>query len=69
MKADFDLSDVTWFLGLTDDAGIDVWLDGGWGVDALLGEQTRPHQDLDIALQTADGAALKPALEAQGFIE
>ena len=34
MKADFDLSDVTWFLGLTDDARIDVWLDGGWGVDA-----------------------------------
>ena len=20
-------------------AGIDVWIDGGWGVDALLGEQ------------------------------
>lgn len=23
------------------DLGIEVWLDGGWGVDALLGEQTR----------------------------
>jgi lincosamide nucleotidyltransferase A/C/D/E len=23
-----------------------VWLDGGWGVDALLGEQTRPHGDV-----------------------
>ena len=20
--------------------GVDVWLDGGWGVDALVGEQT-----------------------------
>lgn len=29
--------------------GIQIWIDGGWGVDALLGEQTRPHQDLDIA--------------------
>jgi lincosamide nucleotidyltransferase A/C/D/E len=30
--------------------GIDVWVDGGWSVDALLGEQTRPHNDLDLAL-------------------
>ena len=27
--------------------GIEIWVDGGWGVDALLGEQTRPHKDLD----------------------
>jgi lincosamide nucleotidyltransferase A/C/D/E len=26
-------------------AGIQVWLTGGWGIDALLGEQTRPHKD------------------------
>ncbi len=30
---------------------IAVHVDGGWGVDALLGEQTRPHADLDIAMQ------------------
>ncbi len=45
-------------------AGIAVWLDGGWGVDALLGGQTRPHDDLDlvIALDRADAArvALAP---------
>ena len=29
---------------------ITVWVDGGWGVDALLGEQTRLHNDLDLAL-------------------
>ena len=28
-----------------------IWVDGGWGVDALLGKQTRPHKDLDIAIQ------------------
>ena len=27
---------------------IEVWLDGGWGVDALLGQQTRSHNDIDI---------------------
>ena len=31
-------------------AGVRVWLDGGWSVDALLGEQTRPHADLDLAV-------------------
>src|SRR6266481_8512849 len=34
--------------------GTSVWVDGGWGVDALLGEQTRPHKDLDIAIQQKD---------------
>jgi lincosamide nucleotidyltransferase A/C/D/E len=28
--------------------GIGIWIDGGWGVDGLLGEETRPHADLDI---------------------
>jgi lincosamide nucleotidyltransferase A/C/D/E len=31
--------------------GIDVWLDGGWGVDALLGEETREHDDLDLLVE------------------
>ena len=31
---------------------IELWIDGGWAVDALLGEQTRTHADLDIALET-----------------
>jgi lincosamide nucleotidyltransferase A/C/D/E len=28
--------------------GIEVWLDGGWGVDALLERETREHDDLDL---------------------
>jgi len=27
---------------------VDACVGGGWAVDALLGEQTRPHSDLDI---------------------
>jgi lincosamide nucleotidyltransferase A/C/D/E len=30
--------------------GVEVCLGGGWGVDALLGEQTREHADLDVWL-------------------
>jgi lincosamide nucleotidyltransferase A/C/D/E len=31
-----------------------VWVEGGWGVDALLGEQTRAHDDLDLAVRLDD---------------
>ena len=38
-------------IGLLEAGGIDVWLDGGWGVDALLEHQTREHDDLDIVVE------------------
>lgn len=31
-------------------AGVECWVDGGWGVDALLGRQTRDHSDLDLVV-------------------
>jgi lincosamide nucleotidyltransferase A/C/D/E len=31
-----------------------VWIAGGWAVDALVGKQTRQHNDLDIAFDTKD---------------
>jgi lincosamide nucleotidyltransferase A/C/D/E len=31
-------------------AAIAVWVDGGWCIDALLGRQSRPHSDLDLAV-------------------
>src|SRR5690348_6493238 len=49
--------------------GITIWIEGGWGVDALLGEQTRPHKDLDIAVQRKDVPRLCQLLEARGYKE
>ena len=49
--------------------GVEVWIDGGWGVDALLGEQTRPHKDLDIAIQERHVALLREVLLARGYRE
>lgn len=47
--------------------GCRAWIGGGWGVDALVGRQTRPHRDLDlVADATAQEAALA-ALEALGY--
>lgn len=37
-------------IDLAEIAGIPIVLDGGWAVDAHLGWQTRPHSDLDIAI-------------------
>ena len=39
--------------------GIHIWIDGGWSVDALVGEETRPHVDLDIAIETRHLPALR----------
>jgi lincosamide nucleotidyltransferase A/C/D/E len=52
-----------------DTLGIEIWIDGGWGIDALLGKQTRPHEDLDIAIQQKDVSKLCKLLEADGYRE
>ena len=39
------------------------WLIGGWGVDALLHRQTRPHKDLDVLVRLADLPALRRLLD------
>jgi hypothetical protein len=39
-------------LRLFENAKIAVWLDGGWGVDALLQTQTRTHKDVDRAMRS-----------------
>ena len=49
------------------DMGIDIWVDGGWGVDALLGRQTRPHKDLDIAIQAQQVLQFEKFLAAKGY--
>jgi lincosamide nucleotidyltransferase A/C/D/E len=49
--------------------GIATWLDGGWGVDALLGKQTRTHADVDIFIQEKDVAQLRALLESKDYKE
>jgi lincosamide nucleotidyltransferase A/C/D/E len=52
---------------LLEAAGVTCWLDGGWGVDALLGAQSRPHRDLDLIVRVADLGRIRSALGARGF--
>lgn len=49
--------------------GADVWIGGGWGVDALVGRQTRPHDDLDLMHRVDQEPQVLAALAAIGFEE
>ncbi len=51
-----------------DAAGIPVWLDGGWGIDALVGEQTRPHDDLDVVIAVHQARDVQDVLGPYGFV-
>ena len=66
-ESEMTASDVVEFVRLLDRHQIEVYLDGGWGVDALLGEQTRAHADLDIAIQHKDIAQVCELLAARGY--
>ena len=52
---------------LLESNGILVWLSGGWGIDALLGEQTRAHKDLDVIMLLDDMIRVEEILNAEGY--
>jgi lincosamide nucleotidyltransferase A/C/D/E len=62
-------ADVVEVLGWLGAASVDVWLDGGWGVDALVGEQTREHEDLDLIVREAHEARMREVLADGGFAQ
>ena len=59
--------EVVFIYQLLEQNQIEICIDGGWGVDALLGEQSRPHLDLDIALEHRHVPQLRQLLEARGY--
>ena len=50
-------------------AGVSSWVAGGWGIDALIGHQTRRHYDLDLVVSdTGDNLErLEQVLSRAGF--
>jgi lincosamide nucleotidyltransferase A/C/D/E len=69
IAGEITVEDVLALLDLLERNGIEVTVDGGWCVDALLGRQTRPHLDLDIAIPARDRRAIRECLTAAGFVE
>jgi lincosamide nucleotidyltransferase A/C/D/E len=59
--------DVISICTLLSSKGIQVWLTGGWGIDALLGLQTRLHHDLDVIMMVDDVARLLELMGNQGY--
>lgn len=49
------------------DRRIDTWIGGGWGIDALVGTQTREHDDLDLLIRGDDEVAVRSLLNSRGF--
>lgn len=47
--------------------GCRFWLEGGWGVDALVGRQTRPHRDIDLDIDGAFEDEVLAALHHLGY--
>jgi len=61
--------DVLEILAVLRKAGADVWLGGGWGIDALVGKQTRPHRDLDLMHRHEQEPTVIAALAKAGFTD
>ena len=54
-------------LDALDYAAVPVWIGGGWGIDALVGRQTRDHRDLDLAYPIEHDAELRRTLSRLGY--
>ena len=48
---------------------VPIWLDGGWGVDALMEKQTRAHNDIDIFVEQINRDKFIGILEEKSFTE
>src|SRR5277367_6396805 len=61
--------DVLSVLAVLRAAGVHIWVGGGWGIDALVGRETRPHRDLDLMYRVEQEPAMIAALAEAGFVE
>lgn len=55
-------------LDIFDQFHITYWLDGGWGVDVLYGQQTREHRDIDIDFDAKYTEQVLEMLQSMGYV-
>jgi lincosamide nucleotidyltransferase A/C/D/E len=67
-QADMGAAGVLELVSRFEARAIPVWLDGGWAIDALLGEQTRPHDDLDLVSRLEDSERIEDTLGELGYV-
>jgi len=61
-------ADLLHVLSLLDSLNMKYWIDGGWGVDILLGKQSREHRDIDVDFDGLFTEALLAMLEKAGYV-
>jgi lincosamide nucleotidyltransferase A/C/D/E len=59
--------DVVRVLARLRQADATAWVDGGWGIDALLGQTSRSHSDLDLVVLRPELPAVRSALAEDGY--
>jgi lincosamide nucleotidyltransferase A/C/D/E len=60
--------DVIEVLDALEKATVRSWTAGGWGVDLLVGAETRAHRDLDLAVHAGDYERCMATLEGLGYV-
>ena len=63
------LNDACEILRWAAEADIPVVLDGGWGVDALIGRETRLHNDIDLFVKEDMYHTFIEIIKAKGYRE
>ena len=61
------LDDVLEVLDALENAGVRYWAAGGWGVDVLVGAETRVHRDLDLAVDVGSYERSMATLDGLGY--
>ena len=64
---DMSAEDVSAILDRLEGAGLTVWIDGGWAIDAVAARETRRHDDLDLVARFEEIPALERELAALGY--
>ena len=62
------IDDLKNVIRIFDSLSIQYWLDGGWGVDALTGKQSREHRDIDIDFDANYTDLVLEALKNHGYV-
>ena len=61
--------DVCEILEMLSEASVKVFLDGGWGIDALIGRETRIHNDIDLFVEKKDYGKAISVITWKGYRE
>jgi RimJ/RimL family protein N-acetyltransferase len=67
LQAEMHQADVLDVLDAFQSRTIQVWVGGGWGIDALIGHKTRDHSDLDLASPAEHEATVIDVLVQRGY--